>query len=277
MTYIDLLNSYWDSTRFDPCSSNEAMLYFYLLHQCNIRRWINPFEFKTRNLEIALGLSRKSIMALRNKLKQRGLIDYTKGIGSGCAAYKICGAEITNKSLYKTFCDQDEESKGNTKGNTMGNTMGNTNENYSLLSKEKRYKTIPPISPKGESVGARQESLFSEKETRYKSPKQPKEEPHEPTLEEVKEYFLKVNADVRFDDWEMEAQGFYDYFRALGWKNTKGTKIIHWDSKANSWITDHELKEKERTANGNPGNRRSGLSSKLPPPPGHGLIEPSTP
>lgn len=94
MTYIELLNNFWDSTRFNPCSSNEAAMYFYLLHQCNIRRWINPFELKTRDLELTLGISRTTIAALRNKLKQRGFIDFAKGLGSGKAIYRMAGVKI---------------------------------------------------------------------------------------------------------------------------------------------------------------------------------------
>ncbi len=146
MTYLELLNSFWDSTRFDPISSNEATLYLYLLHQCNIRRWINPFEFKTRNLEIMLGLSRKGIASIRNRLKQRGLIDFAEGRGSAPAAYLIKGAKINDENnLLKRFDvspgnDQGND-KGNNKGNDKGNNKGNTNADHTSLIQDIRLKT----------------------------------------------------------------------------------------------------------------------------------------
>lgn len=141
MTYIELLNSFWDSTRFNPCSSNEATMYFYLLHQCNIRRWINPFEFKTRDLELMLGLTRATISAIRNKLKQRGLIDFGKGVGSGSAVYLICGAKITETELAKKICVQPLNTKLNTTLNTNLNTTLNTKPDSTLYIEEKRLKT----------------------------------------------------------------------------------------------------------------------------------------
>ena len=123
MTYIELLNYFWDSTRFNPCSSNEATLYLYLLHQCNIRRWINPFEFKTRDLERALKISRATISAARDGLKEHGLIDYVKGAGSGSAVFFIRGAKVTNEELMGKFCVQSLNTKLNTTVQPLNNSV----------------------------------------------------------------------------------------------------------------------------------------------------------
>ena len=243
MTYLELINSFWDSTRFDPCTSNEAVMYFFLLHQCNIRRWINPFEFKTRNLEILLGLSRNSIGTIRNTLKQRGLIDFTKGIGRGSAAYLICGAKITNEELYKKFCVKSED----TKVNTTLNTKVNTNENSTLYIEEKRNKTKDK-SPDGDNRASPppEPSLFAEveKKTR-KKPTQSKSPPSPPTLNEVLTYFLSQDADKRLEDWEESARRFFDYFAAVDWRDKYNRRITRWDSRANSWILDDEKRYKD--------------------------------
>ena len=240
MTYIELLNSFWDSTRFNPCSSNEATMYFYLLHQCNIRRWINPFEFKTRDLELMLGLTRATISAIRNKLKQRGLIDFGKGVGSGSAVYLICGAKITDKELANKFCVQSL--------NTKLNTTLNTNPNPTLYIEEKRLKT-KDISPVGDSPRAPVgHSLFEDEERksgRRKTAPRPKPpEPPPPSLEDVKAYFLSQRADERLADWEREAEVFFNHFTSLGWKTSAGAKISHWDSRANLGILEHEKPSK---------------------------------
>ena len=252
MTYLELLNSFWDSTRFNPCSSNEATMYFYLLHQCNIRRWINPFEFKTRDLELMLGLTRATISAIRNKLKQRGLIDFGKGVGSGKAVYLICGAKITDKELADKICVQSLNTKLNTTLNTTLNTnlntTLNTNANSTLYIEEKRNKT-KDISPVGDSASARESvshSLFEEEEKKDKrrkpAPRPKPPEPPPPTLEEVKAYFLTQRADERLPDWERESEVFFNHFSSLGWKTSSGAKITRWDSRANLWIMEHEPK-----------------------------------
>ena len=244
MTYIELLNSFWDSTRFNPCSSNEATMYFYLLHQCNIRRWINPFEFKTRDLELMLGLTRATISAIRNKLKQRGLIDFGKGVGSGSAVYLICGAKITETELAKKICVQPLNTKLNTNLNTTLNTTLNTNPDSTLYIEEKRKKTKDK-SPVGDSaVVPIAQSLFDAEEKKTKkqktTPRPKPPEPPPPTLDEVKAYFLTQRADERLENWEREAEVFFNHFTSLGWKTSAGAKISHWDSRANLWILEHE-------------------------------------
>lgn len=244
MTYIELLNSFWDSTRFNPCSSNEATMYFYLLHQCNIRRWINPFEFKTRDLELMLGLTRATISAIRNKLKQRGLIDFGKGVGSGSAVYLICGAKITETELAKKICVQPLNTKLNTNLNTTLNTTLNTNPDSTLYIEEKRKKTKDK-SPVGDSaVVPIAQSLFEAEEKKTKkqktTPRPKPPEPPPPTLDEVKAYFLTQRADERLENWEREAEVFFNHFTSLGWKTSAGAKISHWDSRANLWILEHE-------------------------------------
>lgn len=224
-------------------------MYFYLLHQCNIRRWINPFEFKTRDLELMLGLTRATISAIRNKLKQRGLIDFGKGVGSGKAVYLICGAKITDKELAKKICVQSLNTKLNTMLNTNLNTTLNTNANSTLYIEEKRNKT-KDISPVGDSAAAQDpvsHSLFEDEDKKVKrrksAPRPKPPEPPPPTLEEVKAYFLSQRADERLPEWERESEVFFNHFSSLGWKTSSGAKITRWDSRANLWIMEHEPKK----------------------------------
>lgn len=250
MTYIELLNNFWNSTRFNPCSSNEAAMYFYLLHQCNIRRWINPFELKTRDLELTLGISRTTIAALRNKLKQRGFLDFAKGLGSGKAIYRINGVKITDSTLNEKFCVQSVD--------TMLNTTVDTNAKSTLYIEEKRHKTKDSsvaVATRGAPQRIEPESLFAEEEKRAAkkrkpSPKPKPPEPPPPTFDEVKAYFLSQRADERLEDWEREAEIFFNHFTSLGWKTSSGAKVSRWDSRANLWIIEHEKKpttEKPKT------------------------------
>lgn len=143
MTYIEIINSYWDSTKFDNGNPIDAAVYLFLVHQCNQRRWNNPFEFKTRNLEVRFGLTRKAIASIRNRLKQHGLIDFVPGIAKRPSVYKICAADVTDPDLDSRF----NVSSGNIEGNikeTLGKHQGNGKETATASDtsyiEEKRYK-----------------------------------------------------------------------------------------------------------------------------------------
>lgn len=237
-------------------------MYLYLLHQCNIRRWINPFEFKTRDLELMLGLSRNSIGAIRNSLKQRGFINFTKGVGSGSGAYLICGVEITNPELYKKFCVKSEDTKVNTilntKVNTTVNTTVNTNADSTLYNEEKRNKTKD--NPPGGGARARKkrsarDGLFSEKELAKSEEKGIRASQlakfSAPTIEDVKNSFLAYGADTRISDWETEAIALFSYYNSQGWVKSNGNEVSNWESLVVDWILRRE-KEQKRTKHNEP-------------------------
>ena len=118
MTYIDLINRFWEAYRVKKFSDIDTAIYFFLLNECNIRRWLNPFELQTRNIEICIGVSRKTIGEARNRLKQRGIIDFVEAQGRGPTTYLIDGADITNNVLRELFCASNSVTSKKHKGNT---------------------------------------------------------------------------------------------------------------------------------------------------------------
>jgi len=54
MTYIDLINRFWEAYRVKKFSDIDTVIYFFLLNECNIRRWLNPFELQTRNIDLPI-------------------------------------------------------------------------------------------------------------------------------------------------------------------------------------------------------------------------------
>ncbi|MEG0889534.1 MAG: hypothetical protein RSH25_13800 [Bacteroides sp.] len=79
MTYIDYMNQFWQMNRSVEFSSNEVFLYFYLLNECNIRGWQNPFEHPNKIIVLATGISEKTVIEVRNRLQQKGLINFEAG------------------------------------------------------------------------------------------------------------------------------------------------------------------------------------------------------
>lgn len=248
MTYIELINRFWESYRLKKFSDIDTAIYFFLLNECNIRRWLNPFELQTRNLEISLSISRKTIGEARNRLRQRGMIDFIEAQGRGATVYLIDGVDVTNKELKSRFCVSSTKHKGNTNGNTkvtQGLHKGNTKANPTLLDEDIRYKTKDniPISPDKPGEGVLDFELDEPKKKKSKS-RTPQESPPAPTLEEVKAYFLSQSADTRLDDWETEAEIFFNNFDATDWVDASGRKIKRWDSRANRWILEKEQRKK---------------------------------
>lgn len=102
MTYIELINEFWKQDRFKSFNDIDTRFYFFLLNECNIRNWLNPYELQTQYLEAMLQIKRKAIGEARNRLKQRGLIDFIAKTNNP-TIYLITNAEPINELLMKLF------------------------------------------------------------------------------------------------------------------------------------------------------------------------------
>ena len=98
---------------------------------------------------------------------------------------------------------------------------------------ETKTKKEPPKGGKKESSSG---ELFPP--SKPEKPKRVAKEFIAPTLDEVIQHFIKQNAPERLDDWQEQAEIFFNHFDSIGWKNANGVKIERWDSKANLWILD---------------------------------------
>lgn len=208
MTYIDYINQFWQIRRYKPMTAHEADFYFFLLKECNIRNWLCPFELPTRLIQAELGYSNKTVIDLRNRLKQKGLIDFIEGNRREKAASYILLVTSSNQNGNQTG-NQSCNQNGNQTGNPIIKTKNNNNsgELFPLAEKPKKKK-----SAKAEFVP--------------------------PTLDQVKAYF-----EEKLPDWERQAEIFFYHFDSLGWRNANGAKIERWDSKANLWIMDEQAKQ----------------------------------
>lgn len=208
MTYIDYINQFWQIRRYKPMTAHEADFYFFLLKECNIRNWLCPFELPTRLIQAELGYSNKTVIDLRNRLKQKGLIDFIEGNRREKAASYILLVTSSNQT-----------------GNQSSNQNGNQNGNLIIKTKNKTKNN----NNSGE--------LFPPEEKPNKKNRQ-KAEFIPPTLDQVKAYF-----EEKLPDWERQAEIFFYHFDSLGWRNANGAKIERWDSKANLWIMDEQAKQ----------------------------------
>ena len=212
MTYIDYINQFWQIRRYKPMTAYEADFYFFLLKECNIRNWLCPFELPTRLIQAELGYSNKTIIDLRNRLKQKGLIEFIEGNRREKAASYIL-VSVGNQS-------------SNQNGNQNGNPLYKTKNKTKSIGEDNSGELFPPDPPP------------------KKKPVKPKVEFIPPTAEEVKEYFRD-----KLSDWEMQADIFYNHFSGLGWKTATGAKVERWDSRANLWIIEKKQQDNGKTEN----------------------------
>lgn len=229
MTYIELINNFWSVRRIRPMTSYEADFYFYLLKECNSRNWTNPFELPSRNVELELGISRKTICDLRNKLLQKGLISFKEGNRrTSGAIYEILYVSERNKNgNINGFNVSDGNQNGNESGNQNGNINGNQSGNplYKTKNKTKTKKNnsgelFPPEFPETESVKDKKKFIA-------------------PTLDEVIQLFIAKGTPEQLPDCREQAEIFFNHFDSIGWRTSRGAKIERWESKANLWILDH--------------------------------------
>lgn len=212
MTYIDYINQFWQIRRYKPMTAHEADFYFFLLKECNIRNWLCPFELPTRLIQAELGYSNKTVIDLRNRLKQKGLIDFIEGNRREKTASYILLVTSGNQIVNQT---------GNQSSNQNGNQTGN-----------------PIIKTKNKTKNNNNSGELFPPEEKPKKKKTAKAEFIPPTLGQVKAYF-----EEKLPDWERQAEIFFYHFDSLGWRNANGAKIERWDSKANLWIMDEQAKQ----------------------------------
>ena len=104
MTYIEYINQFWKMNRSVEFSSNEVFLYFYLLNECNIRGWQNPFEHPNKTIVLATGISEKTVIEVRNRLQQKGLITFESGKKNAKSPvyYLLDESKTVSKEVSKT-------------------------------------------------------------------------------------------------------------------------------------------------------------------------------
>ena len=75
-----------ESWRF---TSTEADLYYELVGIANERGWPAGFQYSNQLICATIGISEKSLIAARNRLKQAGLLDFVSGHKRAPTSYTL--------------------------------------------------------------------------------------------------------------------------------------------------------------------------------------------
>lgn len=82
MTYIELINNFWELDEDWQFTCCETRLYFYLLKTANRLGWVNSWTRSDAKVSSDVGVSVNSMKTARNRLVQAGLIEFKPG-GNG--------------------------------------------------------------------------------------------------------------------------------------------------------------------------------------------------
>lgn len=229
MTYIELINNFWfidDDWQFTCC---ETRLYFYLLKTANRLGWVDSWTRSDAKVSSDVGVSINSMKTARNRLVQAGLISFKAG-GNG----------QRDKTKYQVICDFRCQ-------NLIPKVQPNLEPNP-IPNLEPKVQPYNKTKNKTKNINNNSGELFPPEKEKKQKPKVNKPEFIPPTLDEVKSYFRG-----RLPDWGRQAELFFYHFDSLGWRNTNGTKIVNWDSKANFWITEKQLQNGNKSTTNNNG------------------------
>ena len=147
MNYIAELNAFHDYLLANRLSTSEIALWHALMHINNSTMWKTEFTASNLILQQITGLSRSSLADAKNKLKQRGLIEYIPGKprqAGVCKMLSICQIldELPDE-LPDKFRTSSRTSSGRVAG-TLININKNINENKKEVEvEEARAPGIP--------------------------------------------------------------------------------------------------------------------------------------
>lgn len=79
----EVMQRFWRENEYEPFSTTEIALYFFLIDRANSRRWQMPFKCPTSVISTAIQVTRQTVVNARESLRARNLIIYTKGTGKG--------------------------------------------------------------------------------------------------------------------------------------------------------------------------------------------------
>ena len=254
MNYIELINRFWSEVEMKDYKSQEANLYFFLLHYCNRIGWVNPFSLHNKRAVLSTGLSEKTLIECRCRLSERGLIDFRPGKRKAAPPVYCFPVEGEN-GFYFPWESKTESKTGSKTESKTGSKTGSKTESYNKTINYKLKRDDVADATRGAPRRKASDSLFADEErkaAKIKSPPKPKLEFEPPTLDDVRQYFLSRDADKRLANWEESAQRFYDNFTAVDWRDKYNRRITRWDSRANSWIIDDEKQQNEQTRTDRP-------------------------
>ena len=139
-TYIDLINQFWTQSKESAFNPSDAVLYFFLLNTCNALHWKQPFGQSDRFLSLSLGFSINTIRGAKNRLKQRGLIDFKAPEKNGKGIEGQTKYVILSVSNFDIVPDTDTDTDADTDADIVPDRDTDNNIRQDKRRKDKKEK-----------------------------------------------------------------------------------------------------------------------------------------
>lgn len=186
MTYIDLINHFWDIDEDWQFTCCETRLYFYLLKTANRLGWVDSWTRSDTKVSSDVGVSVKTMKTARNRLMQAGLIEVYPG-GKG-------QRDKTKYAIRREFRCENLPPKGipkrQPKGIPKGQPKGIPNTIYKVRALDKDKDIDKEISLSGEKE--KLEKPFPGKEEEL-----PLEECHQYILSHYSQWIEQTTMNIR--------------------------------------------------------------------------------
>lgn len=140
MNGYSLANHFRKLRASTPFSSIEADLFYELVGLCNERNWPTEFQYSNLLLCATLGISEKSLITARNRLKQAGLLEFTSGHKRSPTVYRFLSSE---PDLPLPEVSKSGSVTGSKSGSVTGSITGTS------INKEKTKRKTTPLAAAG--------------------------------------------------------------------------------------------------------------------------------
>lgn len=164
MNGYTLANHFRKLRQSTPFTSLEADLFYELVGICNERGWPTEFQYSNLLLCATIGVSEKSLISARNRLKQAGLLAFTSGHKRSPTVYRFLDPDAPKIPLPQV------SKKGSTNDSTNDRESDSTSDSPYKEQTKKKTKTRSPAAA-GESEGVAFEDFwerFGKKEDKHK-------------------------------------------------------------------------------------------------------------
>lgn len=143
----ELMHAFWQENEYEPFSTAEIALFFFLLERANCRRWKMPFKCSTALVCRSIKVAKQTFLTARLKLSERGLITFAQGKGNAMApAYMV----ISEPDKW-TNGKSDEQTENETEELTDSPTDSKTDSlpTYNIKDNNIQDKDIISLNNKG--------------------------------------------------------------------------------------------------------------------------------
>lgn len=145
----ELMHAFWQENEYEPFSTAEIALFFFLLERANCRRWKMPFKCSTALVCRSIKVAKQTFITARLKLSDRGLITFIQGKGNAMApAYTV----ISEPDKW-TNGNTDEQTENETEELTDSQTDSKTDSlpTYNIKDNNIQDKDIISLNNKGQA------------------------------------------------------------------------------------------------------------------------------